>query len=291
MTMKIKLLLLAWLLPAGWAEAQTTLQVVTQTVQKTVAWKPGYEVEINGEKAEVQVEPAAGNTVSVRAELSAKHPVLDSAKADVNAWKFVVSTVGKKIYIRAYIGIAPGQALPVSNLKAKITVSLPKQCPVNLRNKFGQARLDGLQGPVALSGEFCNFTLTNLSGKVQVDSRYGDVSGQNLGGTVQVDARRADVSLSNLRSDCSVNSEYGAVRVDAGPETGNLTVKANKSDVRVNVPAQPRHNFHLDAQYGQLELAKNLPFKPESASAAHWQQGRDRPAINVSAAFGKIIVE
>lgn len=289
--MKIKLLLPVLFLLAGRAGAQTTLQVVTQTVQKTVAWKPGYEVEINGEKAEVLVEPADGNTVSVRAELSAKHPVLDSAKADVNAWKFVVSTVGKKIYIRAYIGLAPGQPLPVSNLKAKITVSLPKQCPVNLRNKFGQARLDGLQGPVALSGEFCNFTLTNLGGKVQVDSRYGDVTGRNLGGAVQVDAKRADVSLANLRSDCSVRSEYGAVRVDAGQDTGNLMVKATKSDVSVQVPDRLRHNIRLNAQYGQVEVAKNLPFKAESASAANWQQGQGRPEINVSTSFGKIIVE
>ncbi|MCK6693825.1 MAG: DUF4097 domain-containing protein [Thermoanaerobaculia bacterium] len=289
--MKIKLLLPVMFLLVGSAGAQTTLQVVTQNVQKTVAWKPGYEVEINGEKAEVLVEPAEGNTVSVRAELSAKHPALDTAKADVNAWKFVVSTVGKKIYIRAYIGLPPGKPLPTSNLKAKITVSLPRQCPVNLRNKFGQARLDGLQGPVALSGEFCNFNLTNLGGKVQVDSRYGDVTGRNLGGAVQVDAKRADVSLANLRNDCSVRSEYGAVRVDAGQDAGNLTVKATKSDVSVQVPDRPRHNIHLNAQYGQVEVAKNLPFKAESASAAHWQQGQGRPEINVSTSFGKIVVE
>jgi len=289
--MKNKLLLLALLLVASRGNTQTTLQVVTQTVQKTVVWKPGYEVEINGEKAEVLVEPAAGNTVSVRAELSARHTILDSAKADVNAWKFVVSTVGKKIYIRAYIGLPAGKPLPVSNMKAKITVSLPPQCPVNLRNKFGQARLDGLQGPVALSGEFCNFTLTNLSGKVRVDSRYGDVTGQNLGGAVQVDARRADVSLTDLHNDCQVKSEYGAVRVDAGRDAGNLTVTANKSDVTVNVPAQTRHNFNLNAQYGQLQTPKNMPFKSESATAAGWQQGRGRPEINVSTTFGKITVE
>lgn len=289
--MKFNTLLLVTLLVAVQAHAQTTLQVVTQTVQKTVKWKPGYEVEINGEKAEVLVEPASGNTINVRAELSAKHPVLDSASADVKAWKFVVSTVGKKIYIRAYIGLPAGKPLPVSNLKAKITVSLPPQCPVNLRNKFGQARLDGLQGAVALSGEFCAFTLSNLSGKVQIDSRYGDVTGQNLGGPVQVDARRADVSLSNLRQACRVHSEYGAVRVDAGRDSGSLTVNATKSDVTINVPAQPRHNFTLNAQYGQVQVAKNLPFKSENAGKASWQQGQGRPEINVTTTFGKIIIE
>jgi hypothetical protein len=289
--MKIKILLLAFLLVAAGGNAQTTLQVATRTVQKTVTWKPGYEVEINGEKSEVLVEPASGNTISVRAELSAKHPMLDSATADVNAWKFVVSKVGKKIYIRAYIGLPAGKPLPVSNMKAKITVFLPPQCPINLRNKFGQARLDGLQGPVALSGEFCNFTLINLSGKVRVDSRYGDVTGQNLGGAVQVDARRADVSLSNLHNDCQVKSEYGAVRVEAGRDAGNLTITANKSDVTVSVPAQTRHNFNLNAQYGQLQVPKNMPFKTASATAAGWQQGLGRPEINVSTTFGKITVE
>lgn len=289
--MKFNALLLVTLLVAVEAHAQTTLQVVTQTVQKTVQWKPGYEVEINGEKAEVLVEPASGNTITVRAELSAKHPVLDSASADVKAWKFVVSTVGKKIYIRAYIGLPASKPLPGSNLKAKIIVTLPPKCPVNLRNKFGQARLNDLQGPVALTGEFCNFTLTNLSGKIQVDSRYGDVTGQNLGGPVQVDARRADVSLSNLRQECRVHSEYGAVRVDTGKDSGSLTVDATKSDVTVNVPAQPRHNFTLSARYGQVQVPKNLPFKTETATTAGWQQGQGRPEINVTTTFGKITVE
>ena len=289
--MKINLLFIICLLSGTWVQAQTTLQVVTQTIQKTVAWKPGYELEINGEKAEVQVEPSAGSNISVHAELIAKHPSLDSAKADVKAWKLVVSTVGKKVYVRAYIGVAAGKPLPVSNLKAKITVLIPPQCPVSLRNKFGQARLDQLQGPVALDGEFCNFTLTHLSGKVEVDSRYGNVEGRHLDGPVNIQSKRADVSLADLHSDCRVTSEYGAVRVDTGSQTGNLTVEANKSDVTLDVPAQPRHSFNLKAGYGQVQVPKNLPFSTGDGQSAVWQQGQNRPMVRVSTSFGKITVQ
>lgn len=289
--MKFNVLLLVLLPAASPLLAQTTLQVVTQTVQKTVTWKPGYEVEINGEKAEVVVEPATGRQVSARAELTAKHPNLDSAKADVNAWKFVVSTVGKKIYIRAYIGLPAGKPLPVSNLKAKIIVQIPGACPVNLRNRFGQARLDHLDGAVALDGEFCSFNLNNLSGKVQVDSRYGNVEGHNLGGPVAVQAKRADVSLTDIRGDCRVTNEYGAVRVDAGQSTGNLTVEATKSDVTVGVSRQPRHNFELRAEYGQIHTPQNLPFVAPNGQSASWQQGLGRPLVRIVTSFGKITVQ
>ena len=289
--MKIKLLLFGCLLMAGWLKAQTTLQVVTLTQQKTASWKPGYVVEINGEKAEVVVEPATGNTITVRAELSAKHPNLDLAKADVKAWKLVVSTVGKKIYIRVYIGLPAGKPLPESNLKAKITVQIPAQCPVKLYNKFGQATLDRLQGPVALSGEFCAFTLTNLSGKIDVDSRYGNVDGHHLDGPVHIQSKRADVSLADIGGDCRVTSEYGAVRVNTGAKTGNLTVDATKSDIVLDVPAQPWHSFDLKAGYGQVLVPKNLPFTIENAQAATWQQGQNRPQVRVSTSFGKITVQ
>ena len=289
--MKIKLLFSMGLLISGWAGAQTTLQVVTQTIQKTVPWKPGYEVEINGEKAEVLVEPATGNKIMVNAELIAKHPSLDSAKADVKAWKLVVSTVGKKVYIRVYIGLPAGKPLPASNLKAKITVQLPAQCPVNLRNKFGQARLDGLQGPVALDGDFCAFSLTNLGGKINVDSRYGNVDARHLDGPVNIQVKRADIALADLHGDCRVTSEYGAVRVDAGPKTGNLTVDATKSDVVLDVPAQPRHSFDLKAGYGQVSVPKNLPFTTQNAQTASWQQGQNSPLLRVSTSFGKITVQ
>ncbi|MBV6440116.1 MAG: hypothetical protein DYG98_07855 [Haliscomenobacteraceae bacterium CHB4] len=293
--MKTRILMLL-LLAAGGTAAQTTLQVVTKTVQKTVSWKPGYSVEINCEKAEIDVEtaPAGQNAVSVKAELSARHPKLDSARHDLDAWKFVTSTIGKKIYIRAYIGLPSGTALPASNLKAKLKVIVPADCPTTLSNKFGSARLEKIAAPVSLSGDFCAFTLLQLGGKVQVDSRYGNVDGKQLSGPVEVQTKRADVSLAGLGSDCTVRSEYGSVQVEAAAQTGNVTVQSSKGDVTVAMPQPYRHNLDLKADHGEVTMPLSLRLGSGTSGDQHHaslHQGDNLPRILVETTLGNIIVK
>ncbi len=284
------------LLLAGGLAAQATLQVVTKTVQKTLAWKAGYSVEIICEKAEVEVEPlpAGNNKVLVKAEMSARHPQLDSAKYDLEAWKFVTSTVGKKIYIRAYVGLPAGRALPNSNLKAKITLQVPMSCPVTLTNKFGKARLEHLAGAIRLSGEFCAFTLLDLQGGVNISSQYGNVDGRQLAGKVDLQTKRSAISLTGIRGDCNVHSEYGTVAVEAGSQTGNLYIQSNKGDVTVETGSLPRHNVYLQATYGELKVPSSQHFESGSSGntrQATLHQGAGRPQVTVETTFGKITVQ
>ncbi len=293
--MKKILFLFVLLLAAGGTAAQGALQVVTKTVQKSIAWKAGYSVEINCEKAEVEVEPvASGSNVAVKAEMSARHPQLDSAKYDLTAWQFVTSTVGKKIYIRAYIGLRGGQALPNSNLKVKITVQVPAQCPVTLSNKFGKAKLQHLTGAIRLTGEFCAFTLLDLQGGVRIQSQYGNIDGRQLSGSVDLQTKRSAVALTGLRGDCNVRSEYGAVSVEAGSQTGNLHIQSNKGDVTIETGSPPRHNFTLQATYGEVKVPFNQHFASGSTGNTHnasLQQGAGRPQVSVETTFGKITVQ
>ena len=294
--MKKALFLFAWLLAAGGMAAQGTLQVVTKTVQKSIAWKSGYTVEIHCEKAEVDVEAVltGSNAVTVKADLTARHPQLDSAKYDLAAWKFVTSTGGRKIYIRAYIGLPSGQALPNSNLKARITVRVPLQCPVTLTNKFGKARLEHLAGAVRLTGEFCAFTLVDLQGGVRVESQYGNVDGRQLSGQVELQTKRSAVMLSGLSGDCSVRSEYGTVDVEGGAQMGNLHIQSSKGDVTVKTGNPTRHNFTLSATYGEVKVPASPHFEASAnghVKQASLQQGTGRPQVMVETTFGKITVQ
>jgi len=279
-------------LNTGWG--QTTLQVLTKTVQKTVAWKPGYSVEINGEKAEIQVIPGKDAQVFVKAELSAKHPNADSARLDLDTWKFVVTTVGKVIYVRAYIGLSAKAKLPSSSMKSKIVVQVPVACPVKLVNKFGSAKLEKLDGPIALNGEFCSFDLVQLGGKVQIDSKYGNVQAQTLGGPLQISIRRADLSILGMQNTCSIQSEYGEVMLETSAQTGDVNIKSNKSNITLQTKGKSVHNFDLKSAYGSLQLPEKWSFQLAQPNAhtqtALLQNGPNRKGILVDANFGKILV-
>lgn len=293
--MKKELLIVLLLAGCGMGRllAQVTLQVVSKNMEKTVPWKPGMELIVNGEKADVTVVPTDSAVISMSAELSAKHPSLDIAQADVNTWQLVVNTIGKKIYIRAYIGVQAGKRAPVSNMQAQIKIRAPKQCPVNLSNRFGKARLEHLDGPVVLSGYFCRFDLLALNGELQVDSEHGSVEGKELNGMVAIKGKRADVTLQNTAGNCDIQTEYGSVHLFADPQTGNVRIAAQKTDITLSGLDTNSHHYRLKTRHGSLDVPDQFD-KSGSAgqeSTAIYLAKPDSPSIEVEASFGHIKVE
>jgi hypothetical protein len=83
----IKIGLLVGLILRGgiFLSAQTTLQVVSKNVDKSLDFKMGNDLEINVEKADLTVKSWASPQVKMQVELLAKHPQLETAKKDLNA--------------------------------------------------------------------------------------------------------------------------------------------------------------------------------------------------------------
>lgn len=275
---------------SGGLAAQTTLQVITRNIRKTVPWKPGYEVVINGEKAEVELTPTDTNAVIITAELSARHPNADTAAMDLESWQFVVNTLGKKIYIRSYIGLQDAKKTPVSNMKAKIWVSIPKNCGVDLSNKFGKAHLEHLNGPIALNGEFCHFKLTDLSGTLDVESRYGSIEGTDLRGKTDLRSKRADIRLEAVQADCTISAEYGKIQIFTSSTSGNITLTGNKSEVQIQADSDSTHNFILSSEYGDLTVPGTFDTSGSSGNIkkAVVQHPLVKKIIQVATSFGNI---
>lgn len=276
----------------GALHAQTTLQVATKNIRKTVAWKPGFEVWINCEKAEVEVVPSGENTIHIAAELSARHPSLDSANIDLKAWQFVVNTVGKKIYVRAYIGLKPGDPAPHASLKAVLKLRVPGNCPVDVSNKFGKAHLEKLNGAIGLHGEFCSFDLVQLGGKIDLESRFGNVYGRQLSGPVQMQVKRGDIALSGLRNSCRLKSEYGQVDLETTDQTGDVSVVSTKSDIHLRAAGPLRHSYHLQNTYGVVSTDPDMPFQysnpDKNTRQALFKNIQSNKSIRVEAQFGRI---
>jgi hypothetical protein len=276
--------------------AQNTLQVVTRSIQKTVPCKSGYNVEINAEKAEIEVRLGqnADKHVHINAEMVARHARLDSAKADLESWKFLTNTSGKTIYVRAYIGLGKKQSLPSSNLKAKIVISLPANCGVVVTNKFGKMRIENLSGDVRLNGEFCGVFLNNISGNVTLLGNYGSLEASNIEGTVDIKSKRAEIAVRNMAGNCSIRSEYGNVFIDAGDFLGNLNVQAAKCDVTMDAQHVNKHNFQLIANHGRISTPSRAAFDTSGSGnqtqRADLKVSRAIYQVKVVTDFGKITI-
>lgn len=277
----------------GRATAQTTLQVVSQNIERTVPWKPGMELVVNGEKADVTVVPTDSAFILVSAELSAKHPSLDTAQADVNSWQLVISTVGNKIHVRTYVGVPAGKRAPVSNMRAHILISAPKQCPVNLSNRFGRAKLEHLEAPVSLSGYFCRFDLYALSGGLRIESEHGPVEGRDLKGSVDIKGKRADITLRETAGDCVIQTEYGTVHLSTDQQTGNVRISGQKTNITLSSQDAGTHHYRLKTSYGNMDVPDKFDKSDSTGKELHasYQAKPGSPTIDVETSFGHIKVE
>ena len=109
--------------PGNGLMAQTTnLHVITKRLEKTFKYRETYEVNIEGEKADVSIETWNKDEIGLTVEFIAKHPDKTTAEADIEAIKYIAERVRNKIYVRNYISVPEGAPKPASNLSARYVV-------------------------------------------------------------------------------------------------------------------------------------------------------------------------
>jgi hypothetical protein len=239
--------------------AQTLLQVATKTIEKTMTYKKGYDITIDGEKADVIVQTGNNVAIKIEVELSAKHPDVNIAKRDLEAIKFVAEEIGKKIYVRNYVSVGKGDNKPQANLKAKYIITVPAECPVNLKNNFGKTNVSNLVNYFDLYSEFCSITLNNLKGTINIDTRYGDIDATQLDGKVNIKSKRTDISLSQLKGSYDLTANYGSLRINGDLSAINLKINGEKANVFFNPGNQP-YNYAMTSNNGTMNIPKDQNF-------------------------------
>lgn len=274
--------------------AQTPLQVVTKTIEQTLPYVPGYEVNIEGEKAEIIVETWQNNSVRVILELVSKHPDRKIAERDINAMKYSIDQHGKMIYFRNYISPDIGQPKTESQIKAIYTVHLPEDCPVYLKNHFGNATISNLNNLLRLQSEFGKIYLEDMSGDLFIQTRFGDVFGERICGNLQIDARRSDVTLREVSGACDIKSSYGIIKLFSDDSLLKLNIDAEKSDVYFFDPHPTVYGYTLTAHYGSITVPTDLKMNYlENTSAmkrATFTPAREKALISVKISFGDIVI-
>ncbi len=274
--------------------AQTTVQVITKKIEKTFTYRKGYEVNVEGERAEVIVESWDKDDIRILLELTARHPDKAIAERDLDAIKYVADRVKNKIYIRNYLSPNEGSATS-STLSARYTIYVPAHCPVYLKNYFGTIDVSNLLSNIKINSEFSKIGLNNLQGLMDIRTRFGDVIGANLDGDMTLNARRSDITLRDIKGNYDLNAQYGIMKIYGSKDLLSLSISAEKTDVYFFNVNPALFAYNLTAQNGEVKLPNNLKyniiqnneqikriqFKPTSEYFA---------TITISVSFGDIFI-
>lgn len=294
---KIFKVVAAFLVVSIGLSAQTKLEVVTKTLEKTIPYKDGYELNIEGQKAEIKVETWDRADIKVHTKLIAKHPNRKTAEKDLAAMTYSADQHGDMIYFRNYVSTKEGEKGPESDLTAIYTITLPEDCPMYVKNQFGLTNVNNLTNSLKIHSEYSKVLLDNLSGKITIDTYFGDLEGRNIDGDVRIDARRSDLTLYDIMGRWDINAQYGIVKLFTDPmhNLASLDITAEKADVYFFDPNPTVYGYTLTARYGNITAPRDLKFNyventQQIKKAIFTAQPGGKGNIFIKISFGDIVI-
>lgn len=284
-------LLLMFELIAG---AQTTMQVVSKNIEKTLPYRSGYELSIEGEKADVVIQAGNSNLIKVSVEITSKNPDLAVAKQDLEQVHFEAELQGRKVVIRNFLKPYANGKKPASSIKTKYLIVIPSECAVQLKNNFGKTNVSNLYNFLQMYTEFSQIGLNNLRGKVNVDAKFGDIYAKNIDADVKINARRTNITMSELKGNYQISMSYGKANISSNLEPINLNVSGDHADV-LFMPFNKPYTYDLNTRSGTLDVPQNLSFSISDAgqnmrTALLRPQGQIKGIVTIKMNFGNIKV-
>lgn len=286
--------LLAGLLLPAYGQDQT-VQVVTKTIDKSFGFNEGYELNIEGERAEVYIEASDQVGITVQLELTARHPDEAVARRDLEYMQYMVRRVKNKIYLRNYLKQPDGAPSPESQIRAVYRIQVPPNCPVYTKNTYGIVEASQLTNSLRVNSQFSRIGLSNVAGVIDLQTRFGDIIGERLDGQVNIASRRSDITLREMRGSYDINAQYGVLNFYASEGLLDLQLTADKSEVFLHNVDLQAFSYELSAKNGNIYYPDELNFnlkEPEIGlkQVSFRPSSEYYPNISVSITFGDIHV-
>ena len=273
--------------------AQEMIQVASKRIDKTFGFNDGYELNIEGERAEVYIEAAEGNEIKVQLELTARHPDQTIARRDLGYVQYLVRRVKNKVYLRNYLKVPENAPDAESQIKAIYRIQVPPNCPVYTKNNYGLIEASRLTNSIRVNSNFSQIGLREVGGMIDVQSRFGDIMGQSLNGNVSINATRSDITLKDMRGSYDINAHYGILNLFPVEGLLDLRLIANKSEVYLHNVDLETFSYELSAKNGDIRYPENETFVLEEPEVG-LQKVQFKPSseyypnISVKITFGNL---
>jgi len=180
---------------AGNSFPQVRVQVVSREINKTIAWKEGMSLVVNGDNAEIYCSSGFHQDIGISMTIISKHEERTVAEADLEKMKWLVEVKDNTCFVRNYIELSRNQARPESALKVILRITVPADCPVSLHNYFGKTEISGLNSEVTLNNEYGPVLLSDLNGNTTVNSVFGDVTINGSMGHTRITSTHSQIVL------------------------------------------------------------------------------------------------
>lgn len=260
--------------------AQTTLQVVTKSIEKTFSGSSVLNIE--AEKADIEILTWEKPEIKVTIDLIAKHPDRKTASSDLEMLKYVADKTSREVFLRNYLVIQNEKTKPSSNLKVRYSVRIPEGMKVMIQNNFGKIYVKGTTKNLLIKADFSIIELDDVNSNIKFDTHYGEIISKSFNGVAVINSERSDLTFSNLGGKNTINAQYGKLRIESVDGLKSLYINAEKAEI--NFEKAPLKSFYFDvsSRFGKMSLTSDFSWLQNDKT--------ERSAILNSTLSSKIII-
>ena len=275
--------------------AQVKVQVVTQTITKSIHWEPGMSLWVQAERAEIYVSTHPADTIELNIQFIAKNENRKAAEADLKKMKWLNETSGKKVFLRNYIELERNESRPESDIKVIYDIKVPENCAVNINNYFGKIDVENMISELMINSEFSGINLQNIRGKTAIETTFGDVSGRRINGDLQLVSKRSNIHLSGLSGSIGLHSILADIALSDLDEITEIKIDAEKSKINIRTGNFDKYYFQLDLTQAELDKPESMQFavtkNEKETIKASFNNPDNHALISIDLEIGSLTIE
>jgi DUF4097 and DUF4098 domain-containing protein YvlB len=190
--------------------------------------------EVENTNGAIEVEPATGSEVEVRAERIAKSHSDEAARDLLKQIEIAVEQSGNRVRLKSKFP----RSLHMSSAEVRYSVKVPASLSVRLENTNGRVSVNGVAGAVEASTTNGGVSGRALKGPVKASTTNGgvdvDVDAVHAGG-IELETTNGGVKLhlpSSAKADLSASCVNGGISID------RLSMESGRESSRRHVEGQ-----------------------------------------------------
>lgn len=275
--------------------AQVKVQVVTQTISKSIYWEAGITLRVQAERAEIYCTTHPSDSIELNIQFIAKNENRKTAEADLKKMKWLNETSGKKVFLRNYIELDRNESRPESDIKVIYHIKVPEACAVSLNNYFGKIDVENITSELTINGEFSGINLQNIRGKTTIKTTFGDVTGRGIDGNLQLVSKRSNIQLSELSGSISLRSILAEITLSEVDKITDIKIDAEKSKVNIRAGNLDKYYFQFNLSQAELDKPESMQLaiskNEKETIKASFNNPDNHPLISIDLEIGSLTIE
>ncbi|MCY7378041.1 MAG: DUF4097 domain-containing protein [Gemmatimonadaceae bacterium] len=296
---RVSALVAALVVLPGLSGAQTLLGRSDSVFTWRGPLRAGALLTVRNHNGPIDVRPATGAQVELRAEKRARYGNLSDVAFNVGT-----NADGNVTICSTFRGNDPcdqdrnGRSRNDDDgwrrsVTVVMTVLVPRGAQVRVSTGNGAVTVERVGGEVSASTGNGRVTVRNTDGAVRVTTGNGDVEVREVAGAVRVTTGNGRVSVSTARGPVEARSGNGDVdvRMTTVQASEDMTFSTGSGDVRVTLPAD--YNGDLDASTGNGSISSDFDLTVEgrlSPRRVRAAIGRGGARLRLATGNGKLEV-